>query len=129
MTITVANARDFLVDGKVELPENAVYVGRAAPRYGLKASPLANPYHIGQWDYRRMHRPLQMNRSDCSEAYAVWLSYTPTLASIMELTRLADLARRAPLVLVCWCETWDGTGDAPGKCHAEILRRVLEGMA
>ena len=23
--------------------------------------------------------------------------------------------------LVCWCVDWDGTGEPPGVCHAEVL--------
>ena len=106
MTITVANAHDFLVDGKVELPPNAVYVGRAVKRYGLKPSVLGNPYPIGSecdvllpvgegtvaWFTIK-----RASRADVINAYthrflhpAIRLSKP---AVTQELTRLADLAR------------------------------------
>jgi hypothetical protein len=30
------------------VPSDAVYIGRAAPRYGLRASKWANPFMIGR---------------------------------------------------------------------------------
>ena len=127
MTIEVGNIRDYLVDGKAVLPEGAVWVGRAAPRWGLKASPLGNPYRPGQWNHEGMRRPRQLSLADCLEAYHVWLIHKPTLACHMELARLRGmLTRNGSLVLLCGCETWDGTGEAPGKCHAEILKEYLE---
>ena len=120
MTISVANVRDFIVDGKVELPPNAVYVGRAVNRYRLKASPLANPYTIGMWNWS-VNKFL--DEGDVMERYRHLLPLLCIRSASgvkEELTRLADLARRGPLVLVCWC--------APKACHADIIREVLEGM-
>ncbi len=34
------------------------------------------------------------------------------------LNHLADLQDND---LACWCVDWDGTGEPPGVCHAEVL--------
>ena len=28
--------------------------------------------------------------------------------------------------LACWCEDWDGTGDPPQGCHAEVLLELAK---
>ena len=116
MTIEVGNIRDYLVDGKAVLPEGAVWVGRAAPRWGLKASPLGNPYRPGQWNHEGMRRPRQLSLADCLEAYRVWLIFRPTLAAHMEFGRL--YSRRDDLLLLCGCH--------PKPCHADIIKERLE---
>ena len=119
--IRIANARDFIVDGKMVLPENAVYCGRTNGRYGLTAGPLANPCRVlGPADH--MHKL-------AVKVFRSWLGeriQANDLTVGRELARLRALAAKGDLVLVCWCETWDGTGYPPGRCHTEIIRdRIL----
>ncbi len=130
MTITIANARDFLVDGKVVLPdERHVWVGRAVPRWGLKASPLGNPYRLGI-SPRDRHDLITHER-----AVDLYGGYFPHMVRGEDpgkrpcqdaLSRLRSILKQhGRLTLVCCCETWDGEGDAPGRCHAEIIREYL----
>jgi len=130
--IRVVNVRDYIRDGKVVLPENAVYIGRENRRYGLAASPLANPYREGQTrevnlgsgdddDDTYIDNPDGvMSRADVIEAYSDLLAMG---FAYDELARLRDLAAKGPLLLACWC--------APKPCHggviAETLREMLEG--
>ncbi len=124
--ITIANIRDFIVNGKLCLPENAVYVGREVRRYGLKASPLANPWKAGEKPYPQAAEVF--TREDAVETYREYLALRPskrqdrfgeyaTCAEGQELDRLTELVRKGPLVLVCWC--------APKLCHAEVIRDCI----
>jgi len=120
--ISVANAQDL---GPVEQwPRNYVYVGRAVPRRGFKASPLANPYHVGgQYEVRSGVPPLriQFGRRECVAYYEPWL-IEQLNASIchtqVEFGRLLRMAGEGDLVLVCWCH--------PKRCHADTIKRLLE---
>lgn len=78
----------------------AVYIGRAMPRQGLKASPLANPYHIGK----------DGTREEVIAKYRAWLLAQPDL-----LARLPELRGKA---LACWCH--------PERCHGDVLITLLE---
>ena len=145
--ISVGNIRDYIVDGKAVMPENAVYVGRASPRHGLAGSPLANPWREGDrhpsaigtiagdellTEYRaELAHWLHSGRTRFH-----WSQYPPPLRgstevaperAVAELDRLAALHQQyGRLKVLCWCETWDGTGEPPGKCHAEVIREYLE---
>ena len=35
--------------------------------------------------------------------------------------RLSEVEELRGKDLVCWCHTWDGIGDNPNFCHADIL--------
>ena len=122
MAIRVGNVRDYIRGGKPVLPENAAYVGRAVKRYGLKRSPLANPYRIGVDRMNMSGR--RMDRRDTISAY-VWLlgslpmSDAPVNSAIgHELSRIRDLASKADIILLCWCH--------PKPCHADVIREYLE---
>ena len=128
--ISVATVRDYVVDGKVVLPENAVYVGRAVKRWGLRESVLANPYKIGSWNPFSSCRitragAIELYRNNfLGDAETDSRDRAPWIRD--ELARLRALATQGELTLVCHCVTWDGTGEAPGKCHAEVIKAVLE---
>jgi hypothetical protein len=77
-----------------------VYVGRAAPRLGLPASPFANPFRIGP----------DGGRTDVIERYRSWILGRPDL-----LLRLRELRGRP---LACWC--------APEPCHADVLAALVD---
>ncbi len=125
MTIEIANARDLPPPS--EWPPHFVYVGREAPRKGFKRSPLANPFRVGMnpnIGYYTRRETVAVYRERVIRAY----NAAPVSGDVWdELARLrALLAEYGRLTLVCWCETWDGTGEAPGRCHAEVIKEYLE---
>jgi hypothetical protein len=75
-----------------------VYIGRANPRSGLKASVWANPFKIGK----------DGAREEVMAKYRVWLMSNPEL-----LKKLLELKSK---VLGCWC--------APEACHGDILAEL-----
>ncbi len=81
-----------------------VYVGRANPRYGLPASPFANPFKIGR----------DGDRAAVVARYRAWLLARPDL-----LARLPELRGK---VLACWCKQL--TRDVP--CHGDVLAELAE---
>ena len=84
-----------------KIPDGAVYIGRAMPRYGLKRSPYANPYPITKWRDRTM--------AICN--YRYWLE-----DRISEDPAFLD-ALRDVQYLVCWC--------APAACHGDVIVEFL----
>jgi len=78
------------------IPSEAVYVGRP--------SKWGNPYQIGISGTRG--EVIQMYREDLEDALASNPHFLDTLKG-------KDL--------VCWCHTWDGQGDNPLYCHADVL--------
>ena len=147
MNITIANVRDFLVPNpagkgkRAVFPDEAhVWVGRAAPRWGLKASPLRNPFRkkgsmlVSSAGHPRMsERPVKPAYPPTLEHivghYRSWLRQRireehPSI-QLRELDRLRALHEKQDLTLICCCETWNGEGEAPGLCHAEVVREEL----
>jgi len=115
VNISIANIRDLPLPS--EWPEWYVYVGRPAPRRGLRGSSLANPYRIGQLSTDGHMRPL--TREMTIYWYNNWLRLSDPVPKLLDLILLRSLLRKhGKLVLVCWC--------APRPCHAEIIREVLE---
>lgn len=92
--------------------EGAVYVGRAVPRRGLKASKWANPYRIGH----------DGTRGETIARY--WHD--------LVFGRLAHLQQELPALrgkpLACWCRhsgaAW--VSDEQNGCHADVLVDLLE---
>jgi Domain of unknown function (DUF4326) len=79
-----------------------LYVGRAVPRRGLQASPLANPFRIGLY-----------SREESIELYRHWLRLQPKL--------LGSIVTLAPRLLCCWCY--------PLSCHAEVIAEEAQRLA
>lgn len=77
-----------------------VYIGRAAPRFGLPQSKWANPFRIGR----------DGTREECIEKYRAYLLGRPDL--------LEDLEELRGKVLGCWCK--------PEACHGDVLVELLE---
>ena len=135
--IRIANARDYLKDGKLTLPENAVYVGRRVNRYRLKPSPLGSPWKVGElyvyggfkpyrmFDGREVAVPRgRLTREDVVSLTRLSLQQsigTKEQSVLDELTRLRALAEEGPLTLICWC--------FPKPCHANVIREYLLGEA
>jgi len=80
---------------------DAVYIGRAAPRYGLRASKWANPYRIST----TVTRDLAIARYvlDCTQD-GIW----------QFVKRVEELQDK---MLVCWCK-------ANERCHGDFLLSV-----
>ena len=114
-TISVANVRDL--PPPAEWPAWFVWVGGRSSRRGLKVSPLANPYRVGQYPTRLDMQPL--TREDTLYWYRAWRAFSHDLGILFELGRLNSLLKKhGRLVLVCRC--------APKPCHAEVIREWLE---
>jgi hypothetical protein len=75
-----------------------VYIGRAVPRSGLKASVWGNPFVLGK----------DGTREEIMVKYRAWLMGNEEL-----LARLPELRGK---VLGCWC--------APLACHGDILSEM-----
>jgi hypothetical protein len=81
------------------VPSGAVYIGRAAPRYGLRASKWANPFMIGR----------DGARDEVIAMYERWLrDERPDLMAALPELHGKDL--------VCWC--------APLACHGDVILRL-----
>ena len=115
--ITVANVKDLGPPGAWE--PWCVYVGRAAPRKGLKASPLANPYRLSEKQAIGYGVRL-CTREEIVGLYRRYVLGDRDDAAVRaELDRLLALYREhGRLTLVCWC--------SPKPCHAEVIREYLE---
>ena len=86
----------------------AIYIGRAVPRKGLKASVWANPYTIGK----------DGARAEVINMYKWWLRDMKTDASISFHLELQALAGKP---LACWCRH-DGEERTEGNaCHGDVL--------
>lgn len=102
-------ARVIHVDDLRDHPErypDAVYIGRAVPRKGLKASKWANPYKIGPDGSRRM----------------VIAKYRYRMAAFVRRDDLHELAGKP---LACWCRR-DGEARTPDNtCHGDVLVALI----
>jgi len=104
--INVVNVKTY--NGKGE------YVGRSNAYYGLEGSVLANPENLKS----------ESDRNANIGRYEIWLkakmeSDTPQKQEVLRLRRVWRATGR--LTLICWC--------APRACHAEIIKRFIEGGA
>lgn len=89
----VANIRD-LPTGWQQDPRY-VYIGRANRSRGLRGSPLANPFKIGE----------DGDRAEVVALYRLMLNVRPDLQALIPAL--------AGKLLVCWC--------APLPCHGDVL--------
>lgn len=94
--------------------EDKIYIGRENKTYGLKCSPLANPFNIGK----------KFTRETSLFNYKHWLmnSYkNKNSSSYNELIRLLNLYKEnLDIKLICWCN--------PEACHGDIIKQVLDWM-
>lgn len=90
-----------------------IYIGRAMPRHGLKASPLANPYSVKKYSVEN--------------SLILYGHYvTAKLEAIKEIFRLKKLyEKHGELTLFCWCKK-EVDDDTP--CHGDVIKGVLMGM-
>jgi hypothetical protein len=91
--------------GNKQRGARGIYVGRP--------SPLGNPFAM-QGETTRAHS---------IRDYEDWLAeqlLDPKSPASIEMDRLATLARKQELCLVCFC--------APKACHADIIKRTIEAI-
>lgn len=106
----LVNVRSFpLVDRRRVLPDNVVYIGRAAPRVGLRASPWANPYKLT--DPRWADQPDWFRTSLVLGEYHRWMEGRIEAGELDP----EDLRGRT---LACWCP--------PLPCHGAVILAWLE---
>jgi hypothetical protein len=96
------------IENKKAYRGDGIYVGRKMP--GIPGSVLGNPFQIGR----------DGTRSQVIERYRCWLWEQIKLKNeaYAELRRIAELAQRGDVTLVCWC--------APELCHATVIKRSVE---
>lgn len=83
----------------------AVYIGRAMPRQGLKASPFGNPFRIGY----------DGDREQVITLYRRWLRADEQAGLRNKLPELKGKE------LVCWCY--------PASCHGDVLVEMVEALS
>jgi hypothetical protein len=81
-------------------PDDAVYIGRPMPRFGLPGSKWANPFKLRRGSTFE-------ERKGAIERYERYLHDSGLIDDVHEL-RGKDL--------VCWC--------APSPCHGDVLLRL-----
>ena len=76
-------------------------------------SPLGNPFVMDT----------ESDREDVIKKYKFWISRQINLndtATLRELNRLFNRAKKGDLNLICWC--------APKPCHGDVIKKLLEEM-
>ena len=101
---------------------DAVYIGRAMPRRGLKGSPFANPFKIGAPSFQQNGLATRdmMSRRDVIERYKLWIM-APAQRHLLAL--LPDLRNRP---IACWCRHDGEQRSGANACHADILQGLLD---
>jgi Domain of unknown function (DUF4326) len=97
------------IENKKYYSGDGVYIGRP--------SILGNPFKIGK----------DGTREEVIQKYRVWLwEHIKRRDRIYrELERLAAIARRSDLTLICWCKERDRDVD----CHGDPLKRSIEWLS
>ena len=82
----------------------------ATGEYIGRPSVLGNPFAIGR----------DGTRDEVIAKYKRWLwaRVKETADEVVELHRLAELAKQGDLTLVCWC--------APKPCHGDVIKAYIE---
>ena len=111
-----------------KVPEGAVYIGRAVPRYQLAASQWANPFRIGVltreetivlyknailWGFDPNVVKRLTDHQFQQEVFEVWQRFEK------HHPKLYDMSALKGFDLVCWC--------APQACHGDILLSLANG--
>ena len=96
-----------------------VYIGRAVPRRGLKASPWANPFRLG--DYHPRHNRVMTTNAELVDAYAYWVMSSQSDSRAKWIRVHAHELRGSRLG--CWCKD-KAHPDRP--CHGDFLVELSE---
>lgn len=102
------NILNFYHIGK-KIPDNAEYIGRAMPHFGLKQSKFANKFRLNKDG---------SNREEVIAKYRVWL-WQQIRSGKISIEDLLDLDGKD---LVCFCKQ-------PNKkvaCHGDIVKSAVE---
>ena len=87
-----------------------IYIGRAG--YGLKGSPLANPFKMNK----------EAERAEVIERYRTYIQKKieeRDQAVLDELREIEHAHRKGEkVVLLCWC--------APRACHGDVVKELIE---
>ena len=86
------------------IPDNAVYIGRAMPQFGLKQSKFANPFKLSK----------EEPRGATIERYRVWLWGQIRSGKIT----IEDLLALEGRDLVCFCH--------PQPCHGDVIEAAVK---
>lgn len=102
---------------------DAIYIGRAMPRKGLKANAWSNPYRIGA---RATHwiQADPITRDGAILAYTIDILYEGKQHLLARLPELRDRP------LACWCRhdgvpMTHGTNGPDNRCHADWLVHMI----
>lgn len=105
-----------------------LYVGRAAPRYRLPASPWANPYKVGRdGDLAAVLARFEEHISYRCGSRIIGVDMVDGVQSTGHTLHRVELAKLEGLTLACWCSPKDGTpltSQDPEVCHGQILLRL-----
>jgi hypothetical protein len=103
----------MVINIKAGIPDRkaADYIGRKKP--GRPASPLSNPFKIKS----------DSERPEALQKYREWLKEQMRMdtPARKEIKRLAVIAKRSDLLLLCWC--------APKPCHGDVVKEFVEKIA
>src|SRR5690606_26410352 len=88
----------------------AVYIGRAVPRRGLKASIWANPFRIGE---------------DGSRAQVIEKYREGALLFLSLETYMQELRELAGKPLACWCRHDGEERTEAYACHVDVLVKLI----
>lgn len=110
-----------------------LYIGRAAPRYGLADSPWANPYKVGRdGNLAKVLSSFEEHIAyRCGSRVAGVDMQRGVIRNANTIHRL-ELMKLRDLTLACWCAPKDGTPltlEDPEVCHGQILLRLAGTMA
>lgn len=87
-----------------KIPENAVYIGRRMPHFGLQQSKFANPFKLSDDE----------PRGATIERYRVWLWEQIRSGKIT----IEDLLALEGKDLVCFCH--------PHPCHGDVIEAAVK---
>ena len=92
-----------------KIPLEAIYVGRP--------SKWGNPWRIGE------KHPMNGHKLTRGEVIQIYRQELPQMLKTKNADGaiILDLKELNGKDLVCWCHTWDGKGNNPRFCHADIL--------
>lgn len=99
--------------------EGAVYIGRAVPRKGIKASLLANPIKVGS--ERTREQAINIYRN------SIWLLLMNALQPAKDKQALVEAIielRGKPLA--CWCRHDGEPKTDENACHGDVLLELLD---
>lgn len=100
----------------------AIYIGRPSAEYAYVRSPLANEWSHLQNSRARHHVESIEEAVRCYHRWLLEEVKDEGSAAFRELERLAEIAERGTLLLVCWCVNPAGVGE----CHGHVVKRAVE---